>query len=213
MNEVKYSYHHVQFRDYNGPHILTLARRVNGNAVTAGWSICYPGKWVPFEGYMPQLTREEDATELVHDTLMSGLETLKDGEKREWPHTPTLYSTRKRATKVKGYRLEKGDLFSKAKGRELALKRLDQSPVSLERKDKEHAIDAILRVLAASPHSEEPTLISRMAYRLSVDRTTQFWRRGLKQEAYTRVRITTEPAPAKQLSTFDMVKSWFGIQP
>jgi hypothetical protein len=98
---------------------------------------------------MSKMERDTEATLLVHSQQMAKVdETLKVGDKVDHPLHVTLYHGRTRYARVKGQRLEKGDLFSKAKGRELALKRLNESPICLERKEGEHAIDAILRVLS-----------------------------------------------------------------
>lgn len=209
MSNVKFSYHHVHFDGYEDSHVLTLARRVQGNAVTFGWSICFPGKWVPFEGYVSKMERDNEVTAKLYSEQLDKLDaSLKVGEKANWPKQVTLYHGRTRYARVKGLRLEKGDLFSKAKGRELALKRLNESPACLERKEGEHAIDAILRYLSRiETHLDGHGLLMDIAKEARDVRKAQTTAK-VKLESIAHTGLPSTP-PSRKWTWWDSVKQFF----
>jgi len=102
--------------------------------------------------------------------------------------------------KVKGWKLEGGDTFSRAKGRELAVKRLNESPIYVSKDEGEHPIDACLFYLKTdfnlNGHCQHP-LASELAYVTSVARKR--WQAELNPQH--------KPEP----TWLDRVKGFFGI--
>ena len=174
---IRYSYHRWQLaRRFVREHVLAIARRSDAeNQVTFGWSLCIPSRWETTmgkefqESYFDTHEKRIVSTQEYNNLLDAAVTTVTNTDDDAKENDGLLVVDEKK-DKIRAdaeerlshiiynksnnrkvvMTLVKGDMFCKKTGREQAINRLNDSPITINLEPGQYAIEGIMDYLRSS---------------------------------------------------------------